>query len=192
MKYQKIFKERFREYPTFTIKDASVLLESLGSTKAYVNTLIHNLIKSGEIKKITKGSYTFHDDVVVIGFGFSPFYYGLQDALSWHNIWEQEVNPVIITPRKVRSGVRAFLGRNYLIRRIERRMFFGFDSMRRDPFWIPVSNPEKTLIDFIYFKEDIPRAALDELLSIIRKDVLEEYLKRIPSFVAHHVMSIFP
>ena len=60
------------------------------------------------------------------GFGFSPFYYGLEDALSLRNVWEQETNPVIITPRTVRVGIRKFEGRHFVVRRIDRSMFFGY------------------------------------------------------------------
>ena len=87
---------------------------------------MNHLTKKGEIKKITRGAYTFKEEIEVVGFAFSPFYYGLQEALSLRNLWEQEVNPVVITPRKIRQGVRKFLGNNYLIKRVNRSMFFGF------------------------------------------------------------------
>ncbi len=180
MKYMKAFKEKFREYPVFTIKDATLFLEKNGATREYVYTTIHNILKSGDIKRITRGNYTFHEEITVVGFAFTPFYYGLQDALSWHNSWEQEVNPVVITPRKVRTGVRSFLRRNYLVRHIERSMFFGLDAIQQGQFWIPVSNPEKTLIDFVYYKERIPEMALNELLSKIHKKRLGEYLNHVP------------
>ena len=190
MKYMKSFKEKFRDYPVFTIKDARLFFEKSGATKQYVYTTIHNLLKSEEIKKITRGIYTFHEDVTVVGFAFSPFYYGLQDALSWRNIWEQEVNPIVVTPRKMRTGVRSFLGRNYLVRHIEKAMFFGIDSLKQGNSWIPVSDPEKTLIDFVYYKEPIPEPVLDELLSTIKIDILNEHLEHVSRSVANRVREI--
>ncbi|EQD66731.1 transcriptional regulator, partial [mine drainage metagenome] len=80
---------------------------------------------------------------------FLPFYYGLEDALSLRGFWEQETNPVIITPRKVRNGVRQFDSRNYVVRRIDRKMFFGYTFVNYEEFYIPVSDTEKTLIDLI-------------------------------------------
>jgi hypothetical protein len=58
------------------------------------------LLRSGRIYKITRGSYTFYDEVQYAGFAFQPFYYGLEDALSLLGLWKQETNPVIITPGK--------------------------------------------------------------------------------------------
>lgn len=187
MKYMASFKERFQSYPVFTINDARVLLGSMGASKEYTYTLLHNLRKSREIVKITRGIYTFQKDLSVVGFAFRPFYYGLQDALSWRNAWEQETSPVIITPRKVRSGLRTFLGRNYLVRRIDRSMFFGLDTIKAGDSWIPVSDPEKTLIDFVYFKEHLPRNALEELLQMVSITVLEGYLDIVPDHVKNRV-----
>jgi predicted transcriptional regulator of viral defense system len=190
MKYMKLFRQKFREYPVFSIKDAKLFLEKMDSTRTYTYTVIHNLLESEEIKKITRGMYTFHEDIAVVGFAFSPFYYGLQDALSWRNIWEQEVAPVVVTPRKVRTGLRSFLGRNYLVRHIQRGMFFGLDSIRQDPYWIPVSDPEKTLIDFVYYNERIPEPALKELIDIVRIGVLNDYLEHVPRSLARRVIEL--
>lgn len=190
MKYMKRFKEKFRNYPVFTINDVMLFFEKSGATKQYVYTTIHNLLSSEEIKKITRGIYTFHEDITVVGFAFSPFYYGLQDALSWRNIWEQEVNPIVITPRKVRTGVRSFLGRNYLVRHIEKSMFFGLDSIKQGDSWIPVSDQEKTLIDFVYYKELIPEQVVEELLSTINMDNLNDHLEHVSKSVANRVLEM--
>ncbi|MHA1680022.1 MAG: type IV toxin-antitoxin system AbiEi family antitoxin domain-containing protein [Promethearchaeota archaeon] len=184
------FKQKFQSYPTFTIRDVKLYLTSMGASKNYSYTFLHHLINSGRVVKVNRGIYSFHQDISIVGFAFHPFYYGLQDALSWRNLWEQETGPVVITPRKVRSGVRSFLGRNYVIRRIDRAMFFGLDSIRCGEMWLPISDPEKTLIDFIYFKEFLPGDAREELLKIIRLDILQEYLGKIPSHVKSRVLRI--
>jgi predicted transcriptional regulator of viral defense system len=97
---------------------------------------------------------------------------------------------VVITPRHVRVGLRSFGGRNYLVRRISRRMFFGFEMLRYYDFWIPVSDVEKTLIDFAYFREPLDAGALREIKVRLRKEVLSEYLKRCPKFVAKRVLEL--
>jgi len=102
----------------------------------------------------------------------------LQEALSLRNLWEQETNPVIVTPRKVRPGLRQIMGSNVLVRRIDRAMFFGFDLIKYYDLWLPVSDAEKTLIDFIYFKEHLPKPAFEELMARIDKKKLDSYLKK--------------
>src|SRR3989344_5858572 len=178
MKYMRTVVDGIRQAPVVTRQDLLRLLAKAGASKGYLNLTIHNLLKKGAIKRITRGAYTAFDDVQLAGFAFRPFYYGLQDALSLRNLWEQETVPVIITPRKVRSGIRQFEGANYLIRRIERRMFFGSELIKYGGFWIPVTDAEKTLIDFAYFNEPLPKEALRELRRRIDRKKLASYLKK--------------
>jgi predicted transcriptional regulator of viral defense system len=147
-KYAKLVREHFKGQPVFSLSSLRVFLAKKGPSKNYSNLLVHNLLRRGEIQRIAKGVYSFQSDASVAGFAFSPFYYGLQEALSLRNLWEQETNPVIITPKKVRPGVRRIMGSNVLVRRIKRKMFFGFDLIKHYDFWIPVSDAEKTIIDF--------------------------------------------
>ncbi len=190
MRYRAFFKSYFKNRPTFTIGDVRRTLSATKISDAYLHLMLHHLIKKGEIKKITRGTYTFKEDIQVVGFAYTPFYHGLQEALSLRNLWDQETNPVVITPRKVRNGIRIFLGNNYLIRRISRRMFFGFEMIRYYDFWIPVSDIEKTLIDLVYFEIKIPPEILGGIKEKIRKPVLVEYLRRVPPWVKKRVQRI--
>lgn len=180
MKYINLVREHFKEQPVFSLSGLRVLLAKEGIGRNYSSLLVHNLLKKGEIHRITRGFYSFQDDVSVAGFAFSPFYYGLQDALSLRNLWEQETNPVIITPKKVRTGPREIMGSNVLVRRINRKMFFGFDLVKYYDFWLPVSDSEKTLIDFVYFREPLPKEALKEIKQKIETKKLNQYLTRCP------------
>ncbi len=190
MKYLGDVRERFRRAPAFTITDLRVLLGRKGIGKEYLHLLVHNLLVKGELKRISRGAYTFRNESQVVGFGFRPFYYGLQEALSLRNLWEQETNPVVITPRKVRSGVRSFDGTNYVIKRISRSMFFGFETMKYADFWIPVSDIEKTLIDFVYFKQPLGMEASVELKRLADRKKLDGYLGRCPKWVGLRVRKI--
>ena len=178
MKYIQFVRQHFKEQPIFSITDLRRFLAKKGISRGYSTLLIYNLLQKGEINRIAKGFYSFQSDVLVSGFAFSPFYYGLQEALSLRNLWEQETNPVIITPKKVRPGLRKIMGANILVRRIGRKMFFGFDLVKYYGTWLPVSDAEKTLIDFVYFKEHLPNSALNELKAQIDRKRLNRYLKR--------------
>ncbi|MFH1285132.1 MAG: hypothetical protein ABIH99_00975 [Candidatus Micrarchaeota archaeon] len=175
--------EHFKSAAAFTITDLKVFLRKKGVGGGYLSLLVHNLLAKHEMRRIARGVYTFHTETEVAGFGFRPFYYGLQEALSLRNLWEQETNPVVITPRKVRSGVRTFEGANYVVRRINRRMFFGFEMMKYADFWIPVSDVEKTFLDFVYFKQALSREALAEIKKRANEKTLNGYLKRCPKWM---------
>jgi predicted transcriptional regulator of viral defense system len=180
MKYMSYLKSRFSkpDFPTFRVSDLRLAFSEKGIDDDYLYLMVHNLEKRGEIKRITRGIYTFHNDVSVIGFAFLPFYYGFENALTIRGISLQGTNPIVVTPRNVRQGVRVFKGRNYLVKRIPSNLFFGYDLLKRGSFWIPVSNLEKTIIDMMYFDNYIR----DELWSGILKELdmkrLREYLKR--------------
>ncbi len=187
MKYVNLVRQHFREQPVFSIADMRRFLAKKGISKSYSTLLAHNLLGQGEINRIAKGVYSFHSDPMVSGFAFPPFYYGLQEALSLRNLWEQETNPVIITPLKVRPGLRKIMGSNVLVRRIGRKMFFGFDLLKYYDLWLPVSDAEKTLIDFVYFKEHLPKETLQELKAKTNKKRLAGYLKKCSPLLAKKV-----
>ncbi len=188
MKYTDEVRNHFRCAPAFTISDMKIFLGKKGISDSYLRLLVHKMLAKKEIYRITRGIYTFRNETQIVGFGFKPFYHGLQDALSLRNLWEQETNPVVITPRNIRSGIRDFEGANYVVRRISRRMFFGFEMMKYSDFWIPVAGVEKTLIDFIYFGEPLAAQALDGIRKKINRKILNGHLKRCPAWVKKGVL----
>ena len=170
-------REFIKSVPVFRVRD----IELLVGNRNYAHLILHKLAKKGEIKRVVKGWYSLHDDPIVSVFCFKPAYVGLQEALSLHNLWEQETNVVIITTKKVRVGIREILGNNVILRTIEPKYFFGFDLIKYENFFVPVSDIEKTLIDFVYFKESLARETLREIIKRMNKQKLIEYLKKYPS-----------
>lgn len=179
MRYIKYIREKFKDqrFPVFTLRDLKLIR---GISDSYLKMLIHNLLAKKEIIRITKGVYTFHDDADVVCFAFSPSYYGLLDALSRRHISQQGTNPLVVTLRNVRQGVRQFEGRNYLVRHIDKRLFFGYEQMKQGDFWVPVSDVEKTLIDMLYFKFHVGAEEWSGIMKDLDKKRLREYLKRYP------------
>lgn len=119
-----------------------------------------------------------------------PAYLALQDALSIHGLWEQETIPVIITTRKVRQGLRSVFGSNIMIRRIDRRYYFGIEHVQQDDVALPVSNIEKTLPDLLYYKQYIRPDVLKKITKRINRTRLIEYLKLYPAEFGKRVKRI--
>ncbi len=192
-KYINILREHFGsfDYPVFTISDARVLLGSMHASQRYLKLMINHLIKKREIKRITKGVYTFHNDMAVIGFAYRPFYYGMEDALSYRNLWTQSTNPVIMTTNGVREGLRKFDGANYLVKRVKVEHFFGFDFIKHYDMWLPVSDPEKTLIDLVFYRHGVRRDALDSIREVVNDNKLQSYLKIYSRSMRNKVMDLF-
>ena len=171
---------------------------SLGSIKRivgnqkseYAKHLIRNLIRKGKIKRITSGYYTSYDEVSLAVFCFKPAYLGLQDALSFHNVWEQETIPIIITTKKVRQGIRKIFGVNVLIRRVSEKYFFGFDYYKEGDFYFPYSDIEKTFIDMVYYRQKLSKELLENFSKMIYKKRLKMYAKKYPQRMRYKIMSL--
>ena len=178
VKYIMDIRKFFRESPVVDIGSLKKFMKR--KNKNYIYLLINNLLKRGEIKKITKGFYTIHEDPSLIVFCFKPAYLGLQNAMSFHNLWEQETNPVVVTVKNVRRGIRSVFGRNTLVRKIDKRYIFGFEYYKDGDFYFPYSDIEKTFIDLIYFKEHLDDEAINNFKEKLNMKKLKEYLKRYP------------
>jgi len=180
MKYLKYVREHFGDssFPTFSIGDLRTALVQRGIGDAYLKRLVNHMMKSGEITRITRGEYTLHGDATVAGFAFRPFYYGLEDALRIRGLSMQGTNPIVMTTRNVRRGVRQFQGRNYVVYRIQRMHFFGYTLEPYMDFWIPVSDLEKTVIDMVYLGGGIRDELWPGILKALDRKRLDEYLQR--------------
>jgi predicted transcriptional regulator of viral defense system len=189
-KYLSEVMEFFKKTPVVSTRDIKLIINKNITRKNYTHLLVHNLIKSGRIKKVVKGFYTIHDDPTVAVFCFKPAYIGLQDALSLHNLWEQESNAVIITAKKVRSGIRRILDSNVVVHRINPRYLFGSELIKYGEFYVPVSDVEKTLIDFVYFKEPLDKEVLKEIKRKVDKKKINNYLKRYPERIRKSVLRL--
>ncbi|MCL4383484.1 MAG: hypothetical protein M1168_01590 [Candidatus Marsarchaeota archaeon] len=180
MKYISYIREHFTSsgFPVVKLFELRTALKTRGIKDMYLKRLINYLLTRGELKRITKGVYTFHEDITVVGFAFQPFYYGLENALTIRKLWEQGTNPIVVTPKMVRIGIRKFGNANYLVQRIPKNLFFGYELVKYYDFWIPVSDIEKTFLDLLYFKHYIREDVLKQLKSKIDKKKLKRYLKR--------------
>jgi predicted transcriptional regulator of viral defense system len=161
------------------MREARAFLKQKKISDAYLQFFVHSLLEKKQIFRLTRGAYTFQDDIMMSGFAFPPFYYGLQNSLSLNKIWDQATIPIIITPRKIRKGIRKIMEQNVRIRTITPKMFFGYENISYYGFWIPVSTIEKTLIDFAYFNEPLSNESIQILKSKINTKKMNEYLQKV-------------
>lgn len=166
-----------------SVVDFKSIARVVGTSKKgnYAKLLVSNLLKKGKIKKVGKGMYTQYSESSLAVFAFTPSYLGLQSSLSFHGLWEQETIPVILTTKKARIGIRKIMDSNVLIRKIDRKFFFGFEYVKEGNFYLPYSNIEKTFIDMIIFNQKIDKETLHQLRKRINKKKLFEYLRRYSS-----------
>lgn len=175
-KYQRYVEELFRKSPVVSLNS----INRITNNPEYAKQLIRNLLLKGRISRLAKGIYTSQKNPEFAVLCFKPAYLGLQDALSFHDLWEQETIPVIITSRKVRMGIRKIMGMNVMVKGINSKYLFGFDYLPQEKSHLPYSDIEKTLIDFVYFKKKLNKDVLKEISKRINKKKLETYLKSYP------------
>ena len=190
MKYKKQLYDNFKKSKVFSLRDVRILFSNKNISKDYSKNLMSNLIKEKKIHKITNGKYTFQEEIMCIGFAFSPFYYGLQEALSLHNLHEQETNAIIITTNKIKPGIREIMDTNVYLRRIDKKYFFGYDFIKYYDIEIPVSDIEKTLIDLVYYKESISKDVILEIKKKIDLIKLNKYLEKYPITIKNKVLDL--
>lgn len=170
----------FNKSPVVSAGSISRIIRDRKNVKQYPKQLIRNLVLKDKIRILTKGYYTLYEEPSLAVFCFRPAYLGLQDALSYHGLWEQETIPIMITSKKVRQGIRKILGMNVLVRRIDKKYLFGFEYEKYGGFYLPVSDIEKTFIDMVYFKQHLDSETIKEFKKRSSKNKLKEYLKNYP------------
>jgi len=181
---------KVREYLKRTPVASINSISRIVGCKSYAYLLLNHLVKKGEVFRITKGYYSIQSDPTLLVLCIKPSYLGLEDALSFHNLWEQETIPVIITPRKIRQGERKVLGHNVLIRRILPKYFFGWDLVKYGNFLVPVSDVEKTLIDLVYFRKRIDKHLARRFRKRADREKLAGYLRKYPEWIKRKVSKI--
>ena len=70
MKYIEYIRKHFNDSksPIFTIQELKTVLGLKGISPTYLKRLINYMIKRREILRISRGVYTFYDEITVVGF----------------------------------------------------------------------------------------------------------------------------
>ncbi|MCL5419724.1 MAG: hypothetical protein M1354_02485 [Candidatus Marsarchaeota archaeon] len=191
MIYDNDFRKYFSKVQIFSFNDAKRFLTRMGASDAYIKVFVHNQIKRHGLRKVGKGKYTFSSNDAIIGFAFSPFYYGLECALTIRKLWTQMSNLVIVTTTKAVPGIRSSMGSRIIIRRISKRMFFGIEWVNYNGVFVPVSDPEKTLVDFFYYRIGLNDEDLRSLMLACDKKKLARYARRSNNRVKLAIAKVF-
>lgn len=173
-------RDHFSDYPVFTYRDLKLYFSGKRVKPSNLTRILSYMKSNGSIYTLRKGVYTFKKNDMVSGFAYAPFYYGLLSALTLRELWTQNSRPDIITMKKVRSTrTRIFDDPKDVIfvHHIPAGYFFGFDIIKYGALKLPVSDPEKTLIDLFYYRVKLPIQNYDKLLQSIETGKIRRYLK---------------
>ncbi len=161
--------------PFFTTVDFLRLFPSKQNT---LYDRLKRLKRNNVIKEVPGDNYLIvgknYSDFEIANRLYSPSYVSLESALSFHGIitgFPYQITSV--TPKKTRSIY--FEGKEFVFHHINPALFFGFE--KKEKFLI--ADPEKSLIDYLYFVfKGLRNADLNEFdLSEIDQKKLWKYGK---------------
>ena len=160
---------KLKEMPVFTLSDVSQIV----SGKEYAKKLLKKLTSSGELKRIKKNVYTFHDDPLLIStFLVKPSYISSVSALSYHKLITQMPKDVfcLTTKKEAKIKIKNLASEIYFI---HTNYFFGFKEENYLGFKILIATPEKAIIDSI---GNVPISVFEEAIENININTMEDYL----------------
>ena len=190
-KYKQEIEALLEKSPIVNYSSVSRIIRHQKKNNGYAKRMINYLLKKKKLKRLTKSHYTIRDDASLVVLCFQPAYLGLQDALSFYNLWEQETIPVVITSKNIRPGIRNVLDSNVLLRKINKRYIFGIEYHQHGDVALPYSDIEKTFIDMVYFKENIDEEIIKNIKKRVNLHKLKSYLKHYPKKLRDNVLSYF-
>ncbi|MCX6719484.1 MAG: type IV toxin-antitoxin system AbiEi family antitoxin domain-containing protein [Candidatus Taylorbacteria bacterium] len=151
MKYNE-FHNLIKE-PFFRINDVVVKQSGISSVQ------LSRWHKAGYIEQIKRGLYSFKDskeglDHNVISFLlYEPSYISLESALREYNfIPEMVPNITSITTKTTRTFTNGDV--TYFYKHIKPEFFFGYVPVVKENLKYLIAEPEKALLDYIYFHQD--------------------------------------
>ena len=183
----------FKGFHTFTFGDVRAALKERHRhiTDKTIQVTISRMAKAGKVFTILKGSYSLQRRDELSGFAFAPFYYGGLAALMVRDLIDDQVKMEIMTTRAVkRSFVSIYDGSSsVIIHHTPRKYYFGFGDVSYGNITVPVSDPEKTLIDLFYYKIRLSIQDNADLLKAVSRKKLAGYLKAYDKRMAKRVLN---
>jgi len=174
IKYKNLIKKVI-EKPVFGVSD--LIYQNI--PQQYAKKILHELYKSGKITRVERGKYTILDDPLIIATHLTePCYLSMWSALSIHKLTTQIPFSVeIVTTRKRFNRKIVFKDTPIIFYTAQPKMLYGYENIIwKENVRIPVSKPEKIVIDALYFNK-IPLEDLSELMDMMDKKILRLYAK---------------
>ncbi len=169
--------QKLKEASLFTFRSVEAAVG-----RNYAKVLIHNLRRKGQIVELLKGVYSFKKSPYMVAKALPRAYVGLGSAAFLHGAWNQVTAVTILSPdvsRIAKHGVREVAGFKVVLRKISSKMYFGYEYKYLGDLreWVRVSDPEKTLIDIIYFRYPASDDIIPGLLEIIDTNKIRKYIE---------------
>ena len=100
-----------------------------------------------------------------------------------------------MTTSKANAGLRGVMKSKVIVHRIDSRAFFGFaffgfEYLSFSGLFVPVSLPEKILLDFMYFQKELDPVTRQALINGCNRKVLRDFAERMGSRYSTQINSL--
>lgn len=155
------FKELYRaveahRYYIFSYQD--LLSFFPGETRENLKTMLHRWARKGWVSPLKKGLYELTypkdfglPDLFVANKLYGPSYVSLETALSHYSIIPEVAMSVTSITTKPTRRFRNTHGL-FLYRSVQPCAFTGYSVERQNGFEVLIAEPEKALVDYLYFR----------------------------------------
>ena len=136
---------------TFAPQD---VIHLLAATDISARFLLTRAVKRGDVLKLRRGLYTLAafppSALEAANALYRPSYLSFAFALSYYQIIPETVYTIASATTRTTATFTA-LGRQFAYRRIKRAAFTGYHAERVDNRVVWIAEPEKALVDTLYF-----------------------------------------
>jgi len=178
------FAEKFKDFPVINIADVKTAFSDFDHRRIY------EWQKAGYIKKVVRSFYIFADkilngeEICFIGNKLrEPSYISMEYALNYYSLIPEAVFLFTSITTKNTALFETAVG-NFSYKSIKKTLFFGYILKGQGKIKYKMAEPEKALLDFLYFRSDLKnesdisglRINVDIYKEIVNQDKLNEYL----------------
>jgi len=154
MKYPE-FQNTFKERSLIDVREVRAIFPDFESRRFY------EWQKKGYIKKLSNLFYVFvnkknneNEINFIANKLLEPSYISLESAMRFYNLIPEVVFLITnVTTRKTKL-IQTPVG-NYQYKKIKSKLFFGYKIIDYGANSFKIAEPEKALLDFLYFRSDI-------------------------------------
>lgn len=144
------------------------LVHLLSASPLSVRFLLTRAVQRGDLVKLRRGLYARSDslpsDLEIANALYRPSYVSFSFALSFHGLIPEAVYTVTSATTRTTAGFTS-LGKQFSYHRLKPAAFAGYGSVRVDGRAVWIAEPEKALVDTLYFVR-LGKMALSERLNV--------------------------
>ena len=159
------FKTKFAQSRIIDIRNVKTFFNGIDRRRLY------EWQKKGYLIRIANNHYIFQDTRVddhglktIASRVYQPAYIGLQSALAYYGFIPEAVFQTISITTRRSKIIKTAVG-DFQYRAIKKELFFGYNAVDDSLDHFFISDPEKTILDFLYF---LPEAGKKEVLEELR------------------------